>query len=132
MNSLKLFSNSIKLVEQFGDQGFTPPTEAYTEGANTNEGLISVLVNGLSNLIGILTIVAGLFFILNFFLGALGWVTAGDDTGKVDKAKTRLTNSAIGLIIVVASYGIIGLLSTLIGIDLINLGDTLELLNPNN
>jgi hypothetical protein len=132
MTSIKILTNLIQLTGQFGNDGFQPPTDAYTEGADTNPGLIKILATGISNVIGILTTLAGLFFILNFFLGAVGWITAGDDTGKAEKARTRIMNAVVGLVIVVASYGVIGLIGSMIGIDFINIGEILEKIHPGN
>lgn len=73
-----------------------------------------------STIFGFLTIVAGLAFALYFLLGALSWVTAGGDQQKVQNAKNQMTNAAIGLIAVVASYAIIGIVGAALGIDILN------------
>lgn len=49
----------------------------------------------------------GLAVLLYFIWGAIDWITAGDDSGKTAKAREKITNSIIGLIILVSSYTII-------------------------
>jgi hypothetical protein len=57
--------------------------------------------------------VGALMVIVFFVWGGIEWISAGGDTAKVQKARDRLTQSAIGLIVLVASFSIIGLLSSL-------------------
>jgi len=73
-----------------------------------------------STIFGFLTLVAGLAFILYFVLGAISWITSGGDQQKLDKAKSQMTSAAVGLIIVVASYIIIGVVSLVLGIEILN------------
>lgn len=84
-----------------------------------------------SNLLAFFTYVAGLAFVIYFVIGALSWLTAGGDTQKADKAKTYMTNAAIGLIIVVAAYGIISIVGTVLGINILNPGEMINNLGPN-
>lgn len=119
--------HSLPIVLQFGG-GFRPPTDVYIEGVETNP--FGQVVNFLSNLIGFLTILGAIFFIVQFMLGAIGWLTAGGDTGKVEKARNQLLNGIIGLVIIVMSYSIVALIGGVLGIKLINLQDTLETIVP--
>jgi hypothetical protein len=126
---LKILNYSVSFSSQFGN-GFQPPTDVYTQGADDSGEVVNILTNFLSNLIGLLTIFGALFFIVNFFLGALAWISAGDDSGKVEKARTKIMHGVLGLIIIVLAYSIIGLIGQIIGIDLINLGETIEQVVP--
>jgi hypothetical protein len=81
------------------------------------ESDLPTLVGGIINaLLGILGIV---FVILVVYAGFL-YLTAGGEDDKVKKAKKLLTQSVIGLIIIVAAYAIasyvIGALSTAAGV----------------
>lgn len=53
----------------------------------------------------LLTLVGTIFFALTVYAGYL-WMTAGGNEEQVEKAKTTLRNSVLGLIIVIAAYGI--------------------------
>lgn len=80
----------------------------------------------ISNVLTILTIVAGISFALYFLLGGLSWITAGGDKQKVETAKSMMTNGAIGLIIVVVSYSIVWIVSQALGVDILNPAQTLK------
>lgn len=100
--------------------GFTPPSNAYSQGSTTEAGALSNLELFISNIIGFITAIGGVFFVLYFVIGAFNWISSGGDKGKVEKARNRMINGAIGLVILVASYAIIGLLGSFIGLDLLN------------
>jgi len=88
------------------------------------EASITNLESIFSTAIGFLTIFAGLYFMISFLIGAIGWTTAGGETDKIETAKKRMTNGAIGLIIVVAAYSIIFIIGKVVGIDILNLSET--------
>ncbi|MCC6711003.1 MAG: hypothetical protein IT416_01485 [Candidatus Pacebacteria bacterium] len=106
--------------------GFKPPTEAYSKGSNTAGGALSNLELFISNIIGFMTTIGTVFFVIYFVLGAFEWITSGGDKGKTEKARTRMMNGAIGLVIIVASYAILGLLGSFIGIDLLNPAEQIQ------
>lgn len=60
------------------------------------------------------TIFIGALLVLIFFIqGAIEWISAGGDSGKIQKARDRMTQSVIGLFVLVSSFAIIGLISQL-------------------
>lgn len=90
------------------------------------EGEVGVKLNTLlSQIIGFLTVIAGLAFLIYFLLGGLQWLTAGGDKAKVDSAKTQMTNGVIGLIIIVAAYGIVWIVGNVLGFNILNPYQTL-------
>lgn len=76
----------------------------------------------LSLIIGVMTVVAGIWFIFQFIIGAFGWLTAGADKAAVENAQKKITNGVIGLIIVVAAIFLIDLLGRLIGLEILSPG----------
>ena len=74
----------------------------------------------LSVILGFFTIVGGLMFLLFFIAGALSWLSAGGEKGKVQAAHTQLTNAAIGLIIVIIAQAIVGIVSGVLGLNILN------------
>lgn len=79
-----------------------------------------------SGLITTLTIFGSLAFVVFFSLGALKWITAGGDKTKVGEAQAQMTQGAIGLIAMVASYFIIGIVGAVLGLDILNPIKTLQ------
>ena len=56
----------------------------------------------------------------HFTIGGLKWITAGGDKAKVSEAQTQMTQAAIGLIVIVVSFFIIGIVGAVLGIDILN------------
>jgi hypothetical protein len=117
------------LLAQFGS-GFQPPSEAYSQGSGTNEGALDNLETFLSTIIGVITVVGSVFFIVNFLLAALSWITAGGDSGKIQSARDKMVQSTIGLIVVIAGYSVVGLIGSIVGLDILNPGTVLNELIP--
>ncbi len=92
-----------------GYQGSGSDVDSYTAGAE----------NLISNALGVLTIIAGLSFMIYFLIGGLTWITAGGKSDKVEQAKDMMTNGAIGIIIVVVSYSIIWIIGEALGIKIL-------------
>ena len=94
------------------------PFTAETAGIDT-ENLISTVV-------GFLTIVAGISFILYFIIAGFSWITAGGDLEKVKKAQANITNALIGLIIVAIAYTVTAIVGSLLGFDILNPATVIE------
>lgn len=59
-------------------------------------------------------ITVGAILVIVFFLwGSIEWITSGGDSGKVQKARDRITQAIIGLVILVGSFVIIAFLGSL-------------------
>lgn len=70
-------------------------------------------------------VVVGAIAVLVFFLwGAIEWITSAGDKGKLENARNRITQSMLGLIILVGSYTIISFVSQLF------FGDGFNILQP--
>lgn len=89
-------------------------------------GSTSAFEKLISNVLVVLTVVAGIAFVLYFLLGGLNWVTSGGDKGKVDKAKGMMTNGAIGIIIIAVSYAIVWIVGAALGIDILEPGKIIQ------
>jgi hypothetical protein len=112
--------------------GFTPPDpDGYNPQTVNEDTILNTLVKFLSNLIGFMTILGGLFFIVYFFMGAFKWITSGGDSSKVEEARNRMLQGTLGLIVMVLSYSLIGIIGSVIGLDLINLKATISDIIPN-
>lgn len=119
----KLITDSLQLPGLNRDPSGLGGYAAVTNPATTIAKIVS-------NIVGFLTIIAGLWFLTNFILGAVTWISAGGDKGKQTQAKDKLTNAVIGLAIVVGAYSISALLGSILGIDFLNIQGALNLINP--
>ncbi len=94
-------------------------TGAWGSGG-TGAGASSV-GNLIAAFIRVMVIVGSLGFILYFILGAVHWITAGGDKGKVEEAKNEIVNAVTGLVILLALYAVVTFLNKIFGIDLLNI-----------
>lgn len=84
----------------------------------------------ISNIIGVMTIIAGIWFIFQFIIGAYGFMTAGGDQKRVSDSGSKITSALIGLVIIVAAYAIISLLGSLLGFEILKPASLIRQLGP--
>jgi len=80
----------------------------------------------LSIVIGFLTIIGGLLFIIMFIIGTYTWITAEGKPDKMEKARNQITQAITGLVILVGAFAITAVISTLLGIDIFNIVDAIN------
>lgn len=107
-----------------------PVTDTRQPKDLSQSSVLSTLEVWVSDIIGVITILATLFFIVYAFIAAFNWITAGGDKGKIEKATNRLIWSTLGLILIVATYAIIGLIGGIIGLDLLKPGEMIGKIIP--
>lgn len=98
-----------------GGQGLGPFGNIGTSGSN---GLVEI-THIVSSVVGFMTVAAGVWFLFQLIIGGIAWVTSGGDKNNIENAKNRLTHAFIGLIIVVAGWGILALAGTFLGYDIL-------------
>jgi hypothetical protein len=76
----------------------------------------------LGAIIGVLTLLAGLWFLFQFIIGGLNYLSAGGDKHAVEAAQQRLQNAIVGLVIVIIATVVVGLFGTILGLDILNPG----------
>lgn len=91
-----------------------PPGVAQFNSQVTGSGERIGLIVFLSSLIRIATIVAGVIVFINFILAGYAYITSDGSSKVNEQVKNQLTYSVIGLVIIVASYTIIAIISLLI------------------
>ena len=94
------------------------------------EGIPSILspivfARVISITIGIMTVVAFIYFLFLLMIGAIGVMTAGGDKAKVAEARSKITSGLIGLVIVISAIFIVQLITSFFGIDIGNLQKTI-------
>ncbi|KKR33586.1 MAG: hypothetical protein UU37_C0003G0006 [Candidatus Gottesmanbacteria bacterium GW2011_GWA2_41_12] len=87
-------------------------------GANVG-GAFNTLI---SNVIALLTFVAALWFLFQFLSAGFSWLGAGGDKAAVQAAQSKITNALIGLIIVVITWTLVGIIGKFLGINILNPG----------
>lgn len=100
----------------------TPPG---VELINQEAGVDNIaIIYFASNIIKIFVWIGGLWIIVNVVLAAYGYLTSGGKADAASKARDRLSMSVVGLLLMVASYTIAGI------IGLVFFGDATYIINP--
>lgn len=126
----------LRVLAQFGDGIVAPfdPDNAYVKDiqnsaiSDTNAFTTFELI--VSNVLALLTVLGSLVFIIYFLLGAISWISSGGDTSKVGKARDQMLQGVLGLVVLVMMYAVIGLIGSIVGIDILNPAEVLSGLVP--
>lgn len=71
----------------------------------------------ISKVIGVLTLVAFIFFVLQIIFAGYAFISGQGDEKKVESARKRLTDGILGITIVVIAFGVSSLIASILGID---------------
>jgi hypothetical protein len=110
--------DTTKIAATFGDRwsGFG---DLGLEG-KASQSAPSVFNTFLSSAIGLLTVIAGIYFIFLFMFGAIGMMSAGGDKAAMESARKKISTGLLGLVIVISAIFVISLLGYLLGLDILN------------
>src|SRR3989344_5131310 len=62
--------------------------------------------------------VAGVAFFFNLIVGGIQWISSGGDPKAITAARSRITQGAVGLIIVVAAFAITLIVGQVFGLNI--------------
>jgi hypothetical protein len=117
-----LTQNSVPLGNQIsglGKLGF--------EGASASTAP-DVFTAILSTSIGLMTMIAGIWFMFVFITGAISIIGSGGEKGKYEAAQKKITTGLVGLVVVISAIFIVDFVGWIIGIDLINIAGLINLI----
>lgn len=78
---------------------------------------VSQVENILSTVIGFLSIIAVIFFVIQVILAGYSFISGQGDEKKIEAARKKLTNNILGLTIVIVAFGAGAFISKLLGLD---------------
>jgi len=84
----------------------------------------------ISNIIGIMTLIAGIWFIFQFIIGAFSIMSASGDPKKMGEASAKIRTAVIGLVVIVVAYALMSLLGKILGFDFLRPAALIEKLGP--
>lgn len=100
-------------------QGLGPLGNEKEELSNSFTAAVTQFNKTISTSIGVLTVSAGIWFIIQIFAGSYQWLASGGEKDGVQKAQKRITHSVVGLFTVVASYLLISIIGRIFGLDIL-------------
>lgn len=100
------------------------PTGGLTGLGIKPTGNIGEQVAGIiSTVIGVLTVLAVIWFIIEFVVSGVLLISSAGDQEKTAEAKKRLTQSLMGLVIVLGAMFLFTIISYIAGIDFLNIAE---------
>lgn len=108
------------------------PGEGFGPWANLGDiaAAAGAFTGVISRTLGLLTIVAGLWFVFQLIWGSYDFLYAGAEKERVERAKKRITNAVVGIIITVAAYAIASLVGSMLGFKILDPGSIIQDLGP--
>lgn len=100
-----------------------PGTQEYITASGVQQGEVAVLFF-ISRLINLIMIVAGGWSTVMILLSSYNFITSQGNKDSYQKVRNQLTNAVIGLMLIMITYTITGLISLII------FGDAAFILNP--
>jgi hypothetical protein len=93
---------------------------------NVTSNTAGTLNQLISTIIGVLSVIAFIWFVIQFFLGAISIITAGGDKAKMAEARAKITSAIIGVVVVIAAVFIISLIGIVLGVNFLDPGGFLN------
>jgi hypothetical protein len=100
-----LAQNGQGVSDIFGTVAPPPGSTAFAGDASV--GLSKLITTGVQ----LFLFVGGLALLLYLMWGAFDWITSNGEKEKVEKARQKITNAIIGMVLMVVALGIFGLVT---------------------
>lgn len=111
--------------------GFTGPGTGRLAKPSAS-GAFSDFSKIISMAIGVMTLVALIWFLFVLITGAIGIIGSGGDAKALESSKKRITNGLIGLIVVIAAIFVVDLIGTIFGIKYLDILNQLNCIATGN
>ena len=107
-----------RLIAAAGEQPLGPIQGIGTIG-NPGANAPTVLAQMISTVIGLLTVITAIYFLITLISGAIGIISSGGDKGSYADARNKITAGVIGLTVAIAGVFILDIVANLLGIPTI-------------
>ncbi len=94
----------------------------YATANNTPQSYQAAFGGWLGSILSFVMLIAVILVFLYLIWGAIEWITSGGDKGKLEKARNRIIQSMIGIIVLAGTLAILLMLQQFLGICVISLG----------
>lgn len=114
---MKLLAQAGIPIGNIGGEGLGPfGKNPATSGTAAMDQVTKVV----SSFIGMMTIIASIWFLFQLLFGGYEWISSGGDTKKLTTARQRIMNGFFGLIIVIGAWAIVAVVGQFLGYDILN------------
>ncbi len=105
-----LLTVDIPLAPSGGFQGIGGPL------SNPGSNAPTLFTDAISKIIGVLTVIAFIWFTFMTIIGAIRILASGGDKAALEGARKQITTGIIGIVVVVSAIFIVSLVGTILGI----------------
>jgi len=125
-------NNTLAQINIFPDGGFKGFGKLGLETAPATDASV-VFTNFISSAIGLVTLIAIIWFVFLVTTGSFAFMTAGGDKQSLETARKKIMSGLIGLMVCIFGIFIIRFIGYLIGIpDILNFVSLFSVLTGNN
>ena len=123
-----ILAQNPKPLGTIGGKGLGPfGGDLFSSITDNKAGAINAVLGTVSKIIGILTVVACIWFLLQVLFAGYEWMSAGGDTKKIAEARDRITHAFIGIVIVAGSWALVAVTGQFLGFNtLVNPQDVID------
>lgn len=89
--------------------------------SNVSGSGVSTFSKIISMAIGVMTVVAIIWFLFTLMTGAIGMISSGGDKQALESSRKKITTGLIGLIIILVATFLLDLVGYIFGIDFLNI-----------
>lgn len=102
-------------------QNFTNPVVGSSLKSYETGSADTFLERLIPNGVTLLFISGSVFFFFQLIWGAVSWVLSGGDKGSLEAAKNKISHAAIGFVLLIASFALIGLIENFFKIKILSI-----------
>jgi small-conductance mechanosensitive channel len=106
-------ATSIDIIREAREQELPYAEQTPSEG-------MAIIIGSMLSTVMVVAVIIVLFILVQ---SAISWITAGGDSGKVEKARTRMMNALIGLIMLSATIAVMVAIQNFLGVDVLRFGN---------
>jgi hypothetical protein len=87
----------------------------------TGDAGVSKFSSLLATILSTMLVGASILFMFYFIMGAISWITSGGDKGKLEEARSSVTNAVVGLVVTFSVFAVISLIDLLFGTSILQI-----------
>lgn len=123
---MRKFNKDMKKIVFLGSAiaSFLTPAIAFADSITVSPGPntgFKSLGNAISNVITLAFAVAVLIVLVMLILGAYEWIVSGGDKEAVGKARNRIINALLGLVVLAVAFALAKVFGSFVGLNLSNI-----------
>ncbi len=114
-----LLAKSVALGQSLGTIGEGNGGELGPFAGKAISNPVETITNYVSDIVGMLTVFASIWFLFMLLFAGYEWISAGGDAKKIASARDRITHAFVGLVIVIGSWSLLAVAGQFFGYDIL-------------